>query len=72
MGANEIFGLLQIDVSVDGDHTVISADEPAPDIVIPKMKHDFGDVFEREKYEYSFVVRNRGEAELQIENVKPG
>jgi hypothetical protein len=45
---------------------------PKPVIEIPKMKHDFGEVFEREKYEYTFIVRNRGNADLVIEDVKPG
>jgi hypothetical protein len=48
------------------------AEEPQPEMVIPKMRHDFGQVFERETYEYSFIVQNRGKADLVIENVKPG
>ncbi|HEU4364928.1 MAG TPA: DUF1573 domain-containing protein [Candidatus Krumholzibacteria bacterium] len=43
-----------------------------PSIEIPRMRQDFGEVFERAKYEYSFVVRNRGKADLVIEDVKPG
>lgn len=42
-----------------------------PSIEIPRMRQDFGEVFERAKYEYSFVVRNRGKADLVIEDVKP-
>jgi len=45
---------------------------PKPVIEIPKMSYDFGEIFEQEKYEYSFVVRNRGTADLMIEDVKPG
>jgi hypothetical protein len=45
---------------------------PQPSIEIPKMKHDFGEVFEREKYEYVFQVFNRGKADLVIESVNPG
>ena len=48
------------------------ADELQPEIVIPKMRHDFGEVFERETYEYSFVVQNKGKADLVLESVKPG
>ena len=48
------------------------AQEPQPGIVIPKMRHDFGPVFERETYEYSFVVQNKGKADLVIDSVKPG
>jgi hypothetical protein len=43
-----------------------------PSIEIPRMRQDFGEVFERVKYEYSFVVRNRGDADLLIEDVRPG
>ena len=48
------------------------AEELQPEIVIPKMRHDFGEVFERETYEYSFVVQNKGKADLVLESVKPG
>jgi hypothetical protein len=48
------------------------ADEPQPEIYIPKMRHDFGDVYEQQTFEYSFVVRNKGKADLIIESVKPG
>jgi len=49
-----------------------AADGIKPQIEIPKMKHDFGEIFEREKYEFTFMVRNRGKADLVIEDVKPG
>jgi hypothetical protein len=49
-----------------------AASGPKPVIEIPKMKMDFGEVFEREKYEYDFRVFNRGDADLIIEDVKPG
>lgn len=45
---------------------------PKPAIEIPRMKIDLGQMFEREKYEYKFVVRNRGNADLVIQDVKPG
>jgi len=48
------------------------AQDLQPTIVIPKIRHDFGSVFEMEKYEYDFVVRNTGKADLLIEEVKPG
>jgi hypothetical protein len=48
------------------------AEEPQPEIFIPVMKHDFGDHFEQKTYEYTFVVKNRGKADLIIDNVKPG
>lgn len=45
---------------------------PQPMIEIPKMRVDFGSVFQRDKYEATFVVRNHGKADLVIEDVKPG
>lgn len=49
----------------------VSQDEAQPKLVIPKTRHDFGKVFERESYAYSFKVRNRGQADLLINSVKP-
>lgn len=43
-----------------------------PIIEIPKMMQNLGDVYERDKYEYSFTVKNRGKADLVISEVKPG
>jgi len=51
---------------------LLSAQEPASKIVAPKVRHDFGVVFERENYEYSFPVRNQGNADLVIDKVEPG
>jgi hypothetical protein len=51
---------------------VFAQDDLQPSIHIPQLRHDFGEIFERDKYEYSFVVMNRGKADLVIENVKPG
>ena len=50
----------------------VIAQEPAAKIVAPKLRHDFGVVFERDKYEYSFPVRNQGNADLVIDKVDPG
>jgi hypothetical protein len=49
-----------------------AATGPRPIIEIPKMRQDFGEVFEREKFEYTFAVKNRGKADLIISDVKPG
>lgn len=43
-----------------------------PSIFIPKTRHDYGRVFEQKTYEYTFIVQNRGKADLVIESVKPG
>ena len=48
------------------------AEGPQPEIVIPTMRHDFGRVFEQETYEYTFIVQNKGKADLVINSVKPG
>jgi hypothetical protein len=58
--------------SVAAQNAAKKGSNPKPSIEIPKMKQDFGEVFEREKYEYSFKVFNRGNADLVIEDVKPG
>lgn len=46
--------------------------DPQPEIVIPKLRYDFGKVFEQDEYAYTFLVRNRGKADLVIADVKPG
>ena len=48
------------------------AQDLQPAIMMPSIRHDFGSVFEMDKYEYTFVVRNAGKADLLIEEVKPG
>jgi len=43
-----------------------------PVIEIPKTRHDFGQIFEQKEYTCTFQVKNRGNADLVIEDVKPG
>lgn len=45
---------------------------PQPVAEISETTFDFGEVFEQELYQHVFVVRNRGKADLLIEDVKPG
>ncbi len=45
---------------------------PRPVLEIPKMRHDFGEVYEQPSFEAVFVVKNRGKADLVISEVKPG
>ncbi|HEU4364929.1 MAG TPA: DUF1573 domain-containing protein [Candidatus Krumholzibacteria bacterium] len=45
---------------------------PRPVAEISETTFDFGDVFEQELYQHVFIVRNRGKADLLIEDVKPG
>ena len=47
-----------------------SAGRPIMDI--PRMTYDFGETFELPEYAFTFIVRNRGDADLIIEEVKPG
>jgi hypothetical protein len=47
-------------------------EELKPAIYLPQIRYDFGKVFEQDMYEHDFVVKNRGKADLVIEQVKPG
>lgn len=50
-----------------------NAQEPLqPKIYMQKMRHDYGKTYPLEKYEHTFVVQNKGKADLIIDNVKPG
>jgi hypothetical protein len=43
-----------------------------PILEMPRLTHDFGETFEQKEYAATFVVRNKGNADLIIEEVKPG
>lgn len=43
-----------------------------PKIEIPVMSFDFGTMYHQDQYAHEFTVRNRGNAELLIQDVKPG
>jgi len=43
-----------------------------PVMEVPRLNYDFGEVFHLDSYGYAFIVRNRGNADLVIEDVKPG
>jgi hypothetical protein len=47
-------------------------EELKPSIFLPQLRHDFGQIFQQVMYEHDFVVKNRGKADLIIEQVKPG
>ncbi len=48
-------------------------DEKArPALVIPSPRHDAGSHWEGETVSHTFEVKNDGDAELRILNVKPG
>lgn len=59
-------------LSILAGSLVSAQDDLKPEIYLPQLRHDFGKVFERDKYEHDFVVKNRGKADLIIEKVKPG
>lgn len=71
-----IVSLLLISVAAATDtktDTKKAGDEgPQPAIVMPELRHDMGEVFERDKYAHVFKVQNTGKADLVIKNVKPG
>jgi hypothetical protein len=43
-----------------------------PVLDIPRLNYDFGETFPLDTYPYAFTIRNRGTADLVIEEVKPG
>lgn len=47
-------------------------DGRAPVAEFSESTFDFGQVFEQDEYRHVFKVRNRGKADLLIEDVKPG
>ena len=44
----------------------------APLLVIESLTHDFGEVKAGTPLRYAFIVKNRGKADLLINNVAPG
>jgi hypothetical protein len=45
---------------------------PRPMIELPVMSFNFGDIYHQDQYVHTFTVKNRGTADLTIEDVKPG
>lgn len=43
-----------------------------PAIEITNTTYDFGKIYKQDKYTHAFTVRNVGNADLVIEEVKPG
>jgi hypothetical protein len=46
--------------------------QEAPKFQVEEPTHDFGEVLEGAEVEHEFVVKNTGNAVLQIEQVRPG
>ena len=51
---------------------LVAGDEDQPAILIEKMRHELGKVYEKKKFRHTFKVKNTGTANLEIEQVKPG
>ncbi|MDL1974393.1 MAG: DUF1573 domain-containing protein [Deltaproteobacteria bacterium] len=47
-------------------------DVPLPGILIDEPVFDFGSLYEGDPVLHTFVIRNKGDAGLVIEKVKPG
>jgi hypothetical protein len=45
---------------------------PQPSCLIEELRHDMGEVFEQDKYTHEFIVKNIGNADLEIVSVRPG
>jgi hypothetical protein len=43
-----------------------------PTMDVPRLNYDFGETFHLDSYTYAFLVRNKGNADLIIQDVKPG
>jgi uncharacterized protein DUF1573 len=56
---------------VAGDSTLAAA-RPAPKIVVPFTSFTFGDVYRGETISQIFVIRNEGDADLEIRDFKTG
>lgn len=65
-----LFGILLI--FVVSLATAGENEENQPAIYIKNLNSDLGTVFENDSYEFSFLVKNTGKADLVIESVKPG
>ena len=65
-------GLLLLAFAISPWHIATVQAEGQPKIVIEAMRHDLGEIFERDVYKHKFAIKNTGDAELVIKKVKPG
>ena len=47
------------------------AEAARPEAVFPTFVHDFGEVGRGDRLRHSFVVRNEGDAPLEVQSVRP-
>ena len=67
------FSVLLITVmSVFGLLATVQADEGKPTAVIENAAHDFGAVYEGVDVIHDFVIQNKGDADLEVTDVKAG
>ena len=67
--------LLVMTVAAQEKHSPIQPNagtSGAPLLVIESLTHDFGEVKAGTPLRYAFIVKNRGKADLLINNVAPG
>lgn len=58
--------------AASGSPTQAAQTEPRPSIQLAEPTHDFGEAMEGTEVTHSFVVKNSGDGELRIEQVRPG
>lgn len=64
--------LLIAALSVFGLLATVQADEGTPKAVIENTSHDFGAVYEGVDVIHDFVIQNKGDADLEVTDVKAG
>ena len=58
--------------SVITDGQPVKASPPGPKLVLTSPEHSFGNVKPGTPLTHTFKIRNEGQADLEIKNVKPG
>src|SRR5512139_35414 len=70
-----LVGMLAIPLAGVAQEATKKADSKTsgrPVLELERMSYDFGETFEQKEYAYAFIVRNKGSADLVIEDVHPG
>jgi hypothetical protein len=58
--------------SQGGKNKSVATGSTKPVIEVLVTSHDFGEVYKQDTFRHAFAVRNKGNADLVIEDVKPG
>jgi hypothetical protein len=64
--------LLIVFFAVVGFMVPVQADEGTPVVVIENGSFDFGSVYEGVDVVHDFIIQNKGDADLEVTNVKAG